>query len=60
MKDILNLTVLVVAYFAWLTYTFPPLVAAKSATAQVIRRVCFYTVCAGFGWSIGAILAEVL
>jgi hypothetical protein len=60
MKNVFDLIVVVVTYIAWLAYTFPPLAAANSTTARVIRRACFYAVCAGFGWLIGTMLAEVL
>ena len=60
MQNVFNLITAVVTYIAWLTYTFPPLVAAKSTRARAARCFCFYTVCAGFGWIIGAMLSEVL
>lgn len=60
MNNVFNLIVVVVTYIAWLTYTFPPLVAAHSTTVRVIRRACHCIICAGFGWLIGTMLSGVL
>jgi hypothetical protein len=60
MKNVFDLIVPGVTFAAWLTYTCPPLVEAKSATARRVRVICGFIVSAGIGWSFGSALGGVL
>ncbi len=48
-----------VAFVAWLTYTFPPLAAAKSERAQLLRAIISAVLALCIGAGLGHALTEV-
>lgn len=60
MKNVFDLIVLGVTFIAWLAYTCPATVEAKSKTVQLVRIICGFIIGAGIGYSFGAALGGLI